>query len=118
MYFENCRHSSRPKCRNIPRAGCTLDFGNSKTEHFWLYGQFGLEIDPLYKNFKTESNNEQIFFVADKHPMQTKKSETAKKTISCNTELIPKETIVFDEEFLLILTEIKDAIIKELGQKH
>lgn len=50
--------------------------------------------------------------------MQTKKSETTQKTISCNTELIPKETIVFDEEFLLILTEIKDAIIKELGQKH
>lgn len=39
---------------------CTLDFGNSKTEHFWLCGQFGLEIDPLYKNFKTESNNEHI----------------------------------------------------------
>lgn len=65
--------------RNIPRARCTLDFGNSKTEHFWLCGQFGLEIDPLYKNFKTESNNEKIFFVADKHPMQTKKSETAQK---------------------------------------
>ncbi len=97
---------------------CTLDFGNSKTEHFWLCGLFGLEIDPLYKNFKTESNNEQIFFVADKHPMQTKKSETAKKTISCSTELIPKGTIVFDEEFLLIFTEIKDAIIKELGEKH
>lgn len=50
--------------------------------------------------------------------MQTKKSEAAQKTISCSTELIPKETIVFEEEFLLIFTEIKDAIIKELGQKH
>ena len=50
--------------------------------------------------------------------MQTKKSETAQETISCSTELIQKETIVFGEKFLLIFTEIKDAIIKELGQKH
>lgn len=69
--------------RNIPRARCTLDFGNSKTEHFWLCGLFGLEIDPLYKNFKTESNNEQIFFVADntlckrRNPKQQKKQSHA-----------------------------------------
>ena len=41
--------------------------------------------------------------------------------VSENIEIhipISKESIVFDEEFLLIFTEIKDAIIKELGQKH
>ena len=94
---------------------CTLTNDSSTTEHWWLLNtKVGLEIDPLYKNFTNDENTERIFFIPKYHPLQTKESVTAKTSSSVKMYELPSESLMFDASFLLMYTEIADAINKDL----
>ena len=98
---------------------CTLTNDSSTTEHWWLLNtKVGLEIDPLYKNFTNDENTERIFFIPKYHPLQTKESITAKTSSSVKMYELPSESLMFDAAFLLMYTEIADAINKELKRNE
>lgn len=94
---------------------CTIIAGTTVSEHWWLLNsRHGMEVDPLYKNFRNDENTERLFFIPQTHPLQTKESIIASNSSSVKIEEIPKSALVLDENFLLLYAEIIASINYEL----
>lgn len=96
---------------------CTMSDSTKTYEHYWLVNPaLGIEIDPLYKNFTNDENNDRIFFILNGHPLQTKESITAKSMTSVKIEIKPSQLITLDKTFIAMYSEILELLQKELNK--
>ena len=99
-------------CTDYILKKCTIVKGSTVIQHCWL-SLFGIEIDPLYRNFTKDENTGRTFFSPQKHPLQTKESITAATADAVTIEELPKGNLMFDMNCLFTYTEVADAINKE-----
>ena len=91
---------------------------NVSTEHCWLLlPDIGLEIDPLYKNFKNDEYRDCIFFNQNHHPLQTKESFTSKSVENIVTREISYNSISYNDAFKASFYELKSVINKKIDEK-
>ena len=108
--------------RNFTIKHCILTHdskNNVSTEHCWLLlPDIGLEIDPLYKNFKNDEYKDCIFFNQNHHPLQTKESFTSKSVENIVTREISYNSISYNDAFKASVKQLQKVINKKIDKKE